>query len=334
MRVAVITRDFPPMIGGIATHVDELVKALQNIGISVDVFVGGSDYKTLLMPFGISLGKYDLVHVQSTPYGAFVLGVPLIITAHSPVLTEFDHYSRLVKLQAVPAIGLEKFSISRARMVLAVTELTRQDLIEGYHVRPEKVSVIGNGVDFQKFASARRDYSSNEILMASRLEPRKNVEEAIRAMSKLPRGSYHAKIAGDGSQRVFLEKVARRLGVDLDFLGRVEGSSLPPLYGGAGIFLTTSYSEGFGLTVLEAMAAGCVVVASDIPAHRALIEHDVNGALYGNESELVSLLRELLSSRDRRMILAERARNVARQYSGEKVAKRVAESYDRALSPE
>ena len=94
MKVAILTRDYPPAIGGVATHVEGLVKALRRMGVEADLYVGSNDVKTLLLPFDMPIKKYDLVHVQSLPYGAFVFGAPLVVTVHSPVLEEFAHYRR------------------------------------------------------------------------------------------------------------------------------------------------------------------------------------------------------------------------------------------------
>src|SRR5438093_3613053 len=129
-RVAVLTRDYPPAIGGVATHVDGLVTALRRLGIGIDVFVGGTDYRTLLLPVTKPLGKYDIVHVQSGPYGALVTGAPMVVTVHSPLVVERDHYRGSQKLIFIPALFCEKASLRRARAVLAVSEITRSEIIE------------------------------------------------------------------------------------------------------------------------------------------------------------------------------------------------------------
>src|SRR5579862_7945991 len=108
MKVAILTRDYPPAIGGIATHVERLVVALRRLGVDADLYVGYNDVKTLLLPFDMPLKDYDLIHVQSLPYGAFVFGVPLVVTVHSPVLEEFAHYRSSLKVAAIPAVALEK----------------------------------------------------------------------------------------------------------------------------------------------------------------------------------------------------------------------------------
>jgi glycosyltransferase involved in cell wall biosynthesis len=333
MRVAILTRDYPPAIGGIATHVEGLVKALRRMGVEADLFVGSNDVKTLLLPFDIPLKEYDVVHVQSLPYGAFVFGVPLVVTVHSPVLEEFAHYRNALKLVSLPAVALEKASLSRAGAVLAVSAQSRSDLLGKYRLEPDRVEVIGNGVDYERFSGpsgAPTRAGPKRVLVVSRLEPRKNVKAAIEAVAELPKGSCHLEIAGDGSERGALVELVNGLGMDeyVHFLGRVDEASLPEVYGAASVFLTTSNSEGFGLSLLEAMSSSCACVASDLPTHRALIQHGVSGMIYRSRAELVSYLKDLLASPEKGEMLGAAARKVASGHTWEKVAERVAAAYE------
>ena len=338
MKVAILTRDYPPAIGGIATHVAGLVKALRRRGVEVDLYVGSNDVKTLLLPFDIPVKDYDLVHVQSLPYGAFVHGAPLVVTVHSPVLEEFAYYRNALKAVSVPAIAFEKVSLSRAGAVLAVSGQSRLELLERYGLERGRVEVIGNGVDYERFsgfrdARANQSSSLKKVLVVSRLEPRKNVKEAIEAVAELPKGACHLEIAGDGSEKGALAALAKHLGADdsVQFLGRVREASLPELYGRSAIFLTTSISEGFGLSLLEAMSSGCACVASDLPTHRALIQDGVSGVIYKSRAELVSCLQDLLSSPERAERLGAAARQIAGGHTWAKVAERVTRAYENVV---
>jgi glycosyltransferase involved in cell wall biosynthesis len=162
MKVAILTRDYPPAIGGVATHVEGLVKALRRLGVGADLYVGSNDVKTLLLPFDMPMRDYDLVHVQSLPYGAFVFGAPLVVTVHSPVLEEFAHYRKALKAVSIPAVAMEKASLSRARAVLAVSAQSRSDLVSKYGLEAERDEVIGNGVDYARL-SARREAAHSSM---------------------------------------------------------------------------------------------------------------------------------------------------------------------------
>jgi glycosyltransferase involved in cell wall biosynthesis len=218
--------------------------------------------------------------------------------------------------------------------VLAVSAQGISDLISKYGMGRGKGEVIGNGVDLERFSARTRSpdpEASKRILVVSRLEPRKNVKEAIEAVAELPKGTFQLDVVGDGSEKRALEALAKGLGVEdgVRFLGRVGEASLPELYSGSAIFLTTSNSEGFGLSLLEAMSSSCACVASDLPTHRDLVEHGVSGLIYRNQQELVSCLRDLLSSPPKVLKLGESARQVASGHTWDEVAKRVLRAYER-----
>lgn len=255
LRVAILTRDFPPAVGGISTHVSGLVNGLRGLGVEVDVHVGRTDSGTLFLPLHMSASRYDLVHAQSGPYGAFVFGVPLVVTVHAPIVDEWTHYAGMTTYTSLPAFALERLSLRRASAILAVSTATKQHLVERYGLPDTKVTVVGNGVEFDRFAQARNpERVPNRIVMVSRLEPRKNIPEAFKALARLPRDSYEAQVVGDGSQMKQLKSMAELLRLNVTFMGRVASSDLPRIYNSASIFLSTSHSEGFGLTLLEAMA--------------------------------------------------------------------------------
>ena len=331
MKVAFVTRDYPPSVGGISTHSSNLVRELRTAGVEVEVYVGHTDANTLLLPLRVRLDEYDLVHVQSAPYGAAISGTTLVVTVHSPIPTEFSGYGMVSKLKSVPSLPLEALSLTKARSVLAVSEATRDEIVQAYRIPPGKVTVIGNGVGQEFFSSPAGRRSAKRILMVSRLEPRKNVLEAIHAICRLPPRVYEAQVVGSGSQLELLSSVVEKEGANVAFLGRVENQALPSIYASAGIFLTTSLSEGFGLSLLEAMASGCAVLASDISTHRSLITHGVNGMLYSSLPDLQKTLTELLSSPTLQEQLGEKARETASSYTWKEVSSRVLAAYRQAV---
>ena len=189
-------------------------------------------------------------------------------------------------------------------------------------------------MDYERFSGQREPEkdTTKRILVVSRLEPRKNVREAIEVVAELPRGTCSLDIAGGGSEKDALVSLTKSLGAEdvVRFVGRVSEASLPELYRSCAIFLTTSNSEGFGLSLLEAMSSGLACVASDLPTHRALVEHGVSGMVYRNRSELISCLRYLLSSPEKAERLGRAARAVASGHTWEKVAGRVTAAYETA----
>jgi glycosyltransferase involved in cell wall biosynthesis len=166
-------------------------------------------------------------------------------------------------------------SVARADHVIAVSEATRRDLIEFYQTPAEKISVLYHGVttEFRPVAAAkqtavRHKYNLAEqpfILSVGTIQPRKNYQRLIQAFARLDADLDLVIVGGFGWH--FQEITAEVTRLDLEkrvrFLGFVADADLPALYSTASLFIYPSLYEGFGLPLLEAMACGTPVVASN-----------------------------------------------------------------------
>ena len=119
----------------------------------------------------------------------------------------------------------------------------------------------------------------NKILTVGRIVQQKNFSFLISEFSNT-KEKFSIDIVGEGPQKETLEKLALQRNVQINFLGRVNHSELLSLYKEYKFFISTSYYEGNPKTLLEAMAAGCVVFASDISNHRELITNSNDGFLF------------------------------------------------------
>lgn len=328
-----VTRDYPPKVGGIPSHAKALVDSLSKFGVEVKIFEGGGDISTLLLPreAEVNSPSFDLLHVQSTPYGAFAKKHPLVLTAHSPVLEERKFYRGLNSWKAPFAYRLERRSLKKADRVIAVSRATHELLAEGYGVPREKLSLIPNGVDCGKFKpGVRSDPSPPKILICSRLDPRKNISVGLEALSEVGR-KYEVRIIGDGPEKPRLEALGKKLTNRAHFLGRVEEAKLVDEFSTSDIFLSTSLSEGFGLSLLQAMASGCAVIASDIAAHRELVEHMKDGLVYSTKKELGENLELLMTDLVLMKRLGDAARRKALTFGWDRVAEATARLYSELL---
>ena len=166
---------------------------------------------------------------------------------------------------------------------IGVSEGVRTSLIErGFD--PAKCIAIPNGIDLARFPeSILKPWSEREpaIIMASRFARQKDHETLIRAMALLKQQGLTPKLylAGGGKKR--LEQKARALVQQLglqdsvEFLGNV--SDLPQRLGSVQIFVLSTHWEGQGLATVEAMAAGCACIVTDVLAARDVVEPDVTG---------------------------------------------------------
>ena len=163
----------------------------------------------------------------------------------------------------VPAI------LRQSRMVVAVSEATRQQALSTYDLPSERTCVIPNGYDRQVFrpeGPAAADGGVPYALFVGNILPHKNLRGLIDAFAIVARRTAaRLVIAGNGRPRdvALLEARAREAGVPIELRSYVEPNDLPALYRGARVVVVPSLAEGFGLTALEAMASGTPVVVSN-----------------------------------------------------------------------
>jgi glycosyltransferase involved in cell wall biosynthesis len=219
--------------------------------------------------------------------------------------------------------------IRKVRAVITVSHFSKERIIQLTGVESERVNVIFNGVDrrFQplnpktvKEAITGLGLTDPYILFVGSLEPRKNLKMLLKTWQL---GNFDgatlavAGATGQVFQRFQLDSIPK--GVRL--LGRVEDDLLPALYSGAAGFVYGSIYEGFGLPPLEALACGCPIAISDIPAHREVCGQT---ALYFDPfspEDLLRKLEELLRlDSARRASLAEQGVRRAALYNWETAA--------------
>ena len=250
-----------------------------------------------------------------------------VLTVHD--LSTLDHPEWFERRFALWYGALLPRLIRKVRAIITVSHFSKERIIRVTSVDPDRVHVIYNGVD-QRFRPADpksikrvlADYKLNcpYVLFVGSLEPRKNLRILLEAWRL---GSF------DGATLVVVGATGRQFS-KFEFgsvpdgvrpLGAVGDDVLPILYSGAAGFVYPSIYEGFGLPPLEAMACGCPVAVSDIPAHR-----EVGGetAMYFDPfspEELSSKLECLLRLEGApRASLVERGLQRAARYTWERAA--------------
>lgn len=200
---------------------------------------------------------------------------PAVLTVHDLIFERYpQHHTRrnMIFLRA----ALPRF-VRAAQAVIAVSQHTKRDIVEFYGADPEKVHVIHEGIDASfapatepEIARVRAAWSPDRpwLLMVGTLEPRKNHAAALHAMRRLRAEGFPHRLLIVGGQGWLFEPIRQlvdNLGLanDVTFTGYVPDDDLPPLYSGADAVLMPSLYEGFGFPLLEAMACGAPVVASN-----------------------------------------------------------------------
>ena len=307
MRIAYVTSHYPPSRGGIETHVGELARHARLEGHAVDVFTGAFDgaptrecvdgidvYRLrtwgptsdLRVPAGLikalrsRAGRYDIVHAHN--YHA----VPALLTTVSwrgpVVLTPHFHgggHTALARVVHVPYRVAARQMFGRAALVICVTAAEERLLVATFPAVQGRTRVIANGVDIEHIQAAEPFLVERPVVVVvGRLDPYKRVDLVIRAFARL-REDADLIVIGQGAQEPVLRQLVDDLGVGnrVRFLGGVSKDDLHQWLRTASVVVAMSLHEAFGLTIAEALTAGAVVVASDIPAHRevaSLVEHD------------------------------------------------------------
>jgi len=160
-------------------------------------------------------------------------------------------------------------SAHRSKHLLADSEATRDDLLRFYHLAPEKITVAPLGVDPAFFALAQRRRPQPYFLSVSTLHPHKNLDRLIRAFAEFHalRSEFRLVIAGmRGFHTGQIEKLRADLGLEsaVHLTGWIPREELYDLFAGAFAFFYPSTFEGFGLPVLEALAAAVPTACSNI----------------------------------------------------------------------
>lgn len=178
-----------------------------------------------------------------------------------------------------------KFALRHATKIIAVSEFTKSELIEFFKISPERIVVVPNGYDSERYkiiedrgevekVLIKYNIRGSYVLYTGRLELKKNIPGLIEAF-KILKKNYKQPLKlvligqpGFGFEKVTKAIIENNLSDEIIMPGWVGKDDLPHLMNGAAAFVFPSLYEGFGIPVLEAMACGTPVVASGIPALR------------------------------------------------------------------
>lgn len=196
-----------------------------------------------------------------------------------------------------------KIILKNADAVLALTNGMKEIMNE---ICPRDIVVLPNGIiipnqSCKEFTPPRDTGAGKKILFVGRLHPVKGLSYLIHAMSKINRIAPDAKliIVGDGKERKALENLSEQLKNHdvIEFMGKVPHDSVSQYLHSSDIFVLPSLSEGLSNVILEAMACGLPIVATQVGGTPDIIEHGENGLLIDAMSDeqladaVISLLK-------------------------------------------
>ena len=253
----------------------------------------------------------DVVHVHEPfvplvgPAAVLVPGAAHVLTFHATAVG--GTLPRLYR--AVRAVG--RRIVDRADALTAVSPVAAAFHAHALGIDPSRIEVVPNGVDVARFAAhirrARGPEGGARLVFLGRLEPRKGADTVVRAFLLLAgeRPDLRLRVLGDGPlagelQRLVAEAPAH-VAHRVELAGRADPADLPALLADADVALLPARGgESFGIVLLEAMAAGLPIVATDIPGYRAVARDEREALLVppGDPAALARATARLLDDRD------------------------------------
>jgi glycosyltransferase involved in cell wall biosynthesis len=302
-------------------------------------------WEQLILP---RLLRRDGVRVFFSP--AFILpilwGGAGVVTVHDlnfEISPETIHPIRRAYLRRIT-----RWSVHRARKVIAISQSTASDIARLYRVSGEKLAVIPYGLDaiftpenaraWEPMARSRYSLPQRFLLFVGTLEPRKNLPRLLEAMALARRQANLPPlvlVGAPGWQHERILAQARQQGIEdhIVFAGYIPREHLPGVYAAASALLYPSLYEGFGLPPLEAMGCGTPVLASNTSAMPEVIG---DGGLLVDPRDVQAIAEGILRiTQDERLRhqMVERGLELARRFRWNEAARRTLRAIDEACSP-
>jgi len=363
MKIAQITCVFPPYKGGIGNVAYDFSEMLAETGNEITVFTPNRgqtleekhNFKIILLKPWLKMGlgaflpqlsfklpDFDIVYLHYPFFGAaevvwltkilFGKKFKLIIN----FLMDVDSSSFLFKILSLPTRIIRNSLFKRADIITyaSLDYLKHSDIANIYKKYPAKFKEIPYGVDTDKFSPAiKKDSQIKNILFVGALDKAhyfKGVNILLKAISRFQISDFRFQIVGDGDLKTSYEKLAEKLDIKdrVEFLGKISDEELPRIYQQADLLVLPSINknEAFGLVLLEAMACGVPVIASDLPGVRTVFEDGRQGLLCkpGDVSDLKNKIEEILADEEKRKIMGKEARILAlEKYSWKKIGRKL-----------
>lgn len=357
LRVGLVCPYSLDVPGGVQSHVLGLAGALSAAGHDVAVLAPGDDAgpfpayvtttgRAVPMPYNGSVarvsfgplvagrvrrwlarGDLDVLHLHepATPS----ISVLALWAARVPVVATFHTAQQRPRALETSAATFLRGGLAKIAAHVAVSPEARATL--GRYLDADPV-VIPNGVDTRRFSAAAAERGGRPtVAFVGRVdEPRKGFRLLLEALPAILRRHPDARLVVVGGDGAALRGVRSNLAAHVELLGTVPEDVKARVLGRTDVVVApNTHGESFGIVLVEAMAAGAAVAASDIPAFRRVLGEGLHGALFrtGDADDLARAVSGLLGRPDERQRLAERGRAAAAAYDWSVVAPRVAAVY-------
>lgn len=362
MKVGIVCPYDWSVPGGVQVHVRDLAVALQRLGHEVSVLApcdddselpayvvssgrpvsvsyNGSKAKVAFGPVSnrrvrrwLRDGEFDVLHVHEPASPS--VSILSCWSARGPIVATW--HSSMERSRALAAMySLVQTALEKVSARIAVSEAARQTLVE--HMGGDAV-LIPNGVDCSAFGHADPlpgwPGSGGSLFFIGRIdEPRKGLPVLLEALPAIAaeHPGVRLLVAGPGDVDEFRSELAPEVADRVTFLGLVSEEDKARAFVSADVYVAPNTGgESFGIVLLEAMASGTPVLASDLEAFRRVCDDGRAGASFVNEdpADLARVAIALLGDAEERARLRVEGLRRSREFDWETVAARVVEVYE------
>ncbi len=314
-RIAHVTDVFLPRLGGVETHVDDLVRHQRAAGLAAEVLTpspsGGDDpawvRRIPAREARRAVEQYDAVHVHASmvsPYAISVAraavraGIPVLVTVH----TMWNGAGGILRLAALA--GLRRWPVVWSAVSGPAAEVFSRSM-------GVEVAVLSNAVEMADWRprpapQAKPGPDPVTIVSVMRLMPRKRPLQLLRMFQQVRDLTAGADVrlllVGDGPLRRRVERRVRRLGLTdhVRITGRLPRSQVREHLTAAAVYVAPAPKESFGIAALEARCAGLPLVASRQSGVREFVRDRIDGLLVDGDAEMAVALAELVRNQELR----------------------------------
>ena len=369
MKICLVSDIYYPHPGGVSEHIYHLAQHLRKRGHTVKILTAdygdnkGYDHPDILrvgraipVPANKSTGmitigrnlseeikgildreRFDVIHM----HGPIAPTLPFLVLLHSQATNFATFHAAHEDSTGYALFGpILQGYFEKLHGLIAVSPVARDSMAKYF---PGNYRIIPNGIDVERFRLGvepleKFEDGSPTILFVGRLESRKGIRYLLQAFpyvwERLPKARL--VVVGPGTIRTLYRYYSGSEARErILFEGLVPAKDLPRYYASCDVFCSPATGqESFGIVLLEAMACGKALVASDIPGYRCVVSHGEDGMLVPprNPKRLAVTLLKVLKDKALRKRLGERGLLKAGQYSWERVAAQVEAFYREVLS--
>ena len=282
--------------------------------------------------------KSDIYHFFNFTIPKNIKG-KVIVTIYDTVF-----FSAPETMGDMKAISEYKYAAERSDLILTISESAKSDIIKHFNVDEKKIEIVTPGIALEKYLhnytdieleNVRKKYKlpENYILYLGTIEPRKNIERTIKAFIKYKKevkdDLKFVIVGGKGWKYDNIMKLIESMGTDIILTGYIDEEDKIPIYKLAQLFAFPSLYEGFGMPVLEAMAAGVPVVTSNVSS---LPEVAGDAAILVNplnEDEIFEAYKKILSDKKLQLKMIEKGLEQAKKFEWKESAKVLEQIYEK-----